>query len=980
MLNKYVHVTLRYKTGHLNFVFRKISKYLDKDISSKVIREKFLNYFIEEKGHKFVKSSPVIPFCDPTVPFVNAGMNQFKGIFLGLQTPQYPKVVNSQKCIRIGGKHNDLNNVGRDGYHHTFFEMLGNWSFGNYFKKEACQMAWELLTKVYKLPASRLYVTYFSGNTELNLPPDEETKHIWSTIGVEEERILPFGETDNFWEMGLVGPCGPCTEIHYDHMGTVNRAQLVNRGLHDLTEIWNIVFIEHNRKQDGSVQLLPKKHIDTGLGFERLTCALQGKNCSGISEYSGHFGEQDWNNVDMSYRTLADHVRMITVSLGDGAIPEQNHKLRRILRKCFYLSETVFKKDKGLTKELSNYVVENLGQVYPEIERNVDQIHQIIDYEENVYHNLRKSSEKELQKLIKENAKLTTIDPIDIAPNVLTAYKELHESKCKIIDDKLAYRLYDTHGMDEELILQVSNVLDIEFNPLSFAKGLDDAKLESKKKSAEMKFSINIEPTIPRTDDSSKYFYSKGRRGYSFPPVECKVLNIIQNDLSTSEAGENCVCSLILDKTNMYCAAGGQDSDRGTIIFEHSQFDVKELLNIDGRILHRGVVRSGTVRSGSLGTIKPDEAARIANMCNHTGTHLLNAAVKKIKRASCQKSSKVTDSYLNLDVAIFGAKLDISDVVSIEDTISSLIKKQIEVKVSIVDSQQLYKYDEITLIPGEVYPDNNIRIIEVTDGSAFISREPCCGTHVLNTSDLEDFCVIGMKSLGRSTQSVTAVTGDRAKLARQNAVRLSEEISLLKKSLGDNMDKPELIEVAVGRIKKKLNFDARDNTIIPLVFKDAALADLQVVNGQLKQIGKQNLKNFIEMEMEDALQSNIGTSKSNKKYIVHYLRSSVVLDSVPLQKATKLCPNMPVLIVSYSDNIVKARCCVPKEFQNEYFDAQTWLTETVATVFDSEVRPSKNQAGDAICNMKPKKVHIQEWDTLLKEAMKLAKKYVHDNL
>ncbi|KRT79426.1 tRNA synthetase, partial [Oryctes borbonicus] len=228
-------------------IIRHVSKYLDKDRMSKAVRQRFLDYFVNDNNHHFVRSSPVVPYCDPTVAFVNAGMNQFKGIFLGAQSPSYKKVANSQKCVRIGGKHNDLNIVGSDGSHHTFFEMLGNWSFGDYFKKEACELAWNLLTDVYKINKNALYVTYFNGDEKLGLKPDTECKEIWQSVGVEPERILPFGITDNFWEMGPTGPCGPCTEIHVDQRGFRNRAQFVNKGVHDLNEVWNIVFIQYNR-------------------------------------------------------------------------------------------------------------------------------------------------------------------------------------------------------------------------------------------------------------------------------------------------------------------------------------------------------------------------------------------------------------------------------------------------------------------------------------------------------------------------------------------------------------------------------------------------------------------------------------------------------------------------------------------------------------------------------------------------------------
>lgn len=304
-------------------------------LSSRAIRQHFLDFFIRDHGHKFIRSSPVVPFCDPSIAFVNAGMNQFKNVFLGKEQPPSLSAANSQKCIRVGGKHNDLSVVGSDGYHHTFFEMLGNWSFGGYFKREACELAFNLLTGPYRVNPNRLYITYFGGDHSMGLAADDECREIWRQIGIRKERILPFGKADNFWEMGPTGPCGPCTEIHFDHISEENRASAVNQGLPDLTELWNIVFIQCNRDSDGKVTSLPQKHIDTGMGFERLTAILQEKSSnydtdlfepifqriqavSRAPAYSGRFD----SDLDRDYRILADHARMVTACISDGMFPD----------------------------------------------------------------------------------------------------------------------------------------------------------------------------------------------------------------------------------------------------------------------------------------------------------------------------------------------------------------------------------------------------------------------------------------------------------------------------------------------------------------------------------------------------------------------------------------------------------------------------------------------------------------------------------
>ncbi|KAF5280436.1 hypothetical protein FQR65_LT03245 [Abscondita terminalis] len=969
---------------------RNISKYLDKDRSSKAIRQCFLNYFINDHCHEFVRSSPVIPLHDATVPFVNAGMNQFKGIFLGTRSAQYKTVANSQKCIRVGGKHNDLNVIGLDGYHHTFFEMLGNWSFGNYFKEEAIQLAWKLLTEHYKISKELLYVTYFGGDSCLGIEPDLESKHFWRKIGVSEDRILPFGSKDNFWEMGPSGPCGFCTEIHIDRLGTVNRGKFVNKGLQDLTELWNLVFIQYNRKCDGSIEELPEKHVDTGMGLERLTAVLQGtlsnydtdlfstifkgieKICKDVPKYGGKFGESDWDQLDTNYRILADHARMVTVCLADGMIPDQNQKLKKIMRKVFYLSENVFKKDRGLLKELSNYVVESLGYAYPELEKNISQIHDIIAYEEDAYKLVQANSAKEWKRIIDQHPKLTDFDILEM-PGLPAAYKELCSTLKNKISPELSFKLYDTYGLDEDTIVKLSQALNYEFNLQQFRKELENAKIKSKELNSiksNRVIDLLVKENVNFTDDKYKYDYEKKDDVYRFPPIQARLLQVISHNVLSTDLVPRVSSTIVLDKTNLYSPAGGQISDSGLLQFRNGVFQITNTDNVNGYVFHHGILQHNeSIPVGSEGILKVDFNFRLDCMRNHTATHLVNSFLKRIKTVTCQKSSKVTSKYLNFDVGIFNDKLTMDEIDKIEKEINALIGKSIRVEVFKVDGCNLHELENLICIPGEVYPASGVRIIEIKESDNIISREPCCGTHVVNVNDLEDFCFIGMQSLGRATTSLHAVTGSRARLAKKNGDEIMEKISNLEKGGTNDVDG---FEKDISMLKERLRYSMDGDDILPISVKNKCIEKLHRMNADVKRIRD----GFIEFEMKQALEK----INNDKKYIVHYLQCSNKLENTPLHKATKVCRNLPVLVISYSDNVVKARCCVPKDMTNPNFDAEKWLGNTVTSIFESAPSKAKDQDSTLVCNMKGKKVNSEKWDILLKKSIDAANHYAEQHL
>jgi len=378
---------------------------MDSKLNAKAIRQGFIDFFANKCQHTFVPSSKVIPHDDPTLLFANAGMNQFKSIFLGTVDPnsdlsKLTRAVNTQKCIRAGGKHNDLDDVGKDVYHHTFFEMLGNWSFGDFFKKEAITWGWQLLTEEWGLPKDRFYATYFGG-TDL-VPADLEARDFWISAGLPAEKVLPFGMKDNFWEMGDTGPCGPCSELHFDRIGGRDAAHLVNMDVPDVLEVWNLVFIQFNRESDGSLVPLPNKHVDTGMGLERIVSVLQGKMSNydtdiftpffeaihkntGTRPYTGLVGDDDKDGVDMAYRVLADHIRTLTIALADGGRPDnmgRGYVLRRILRRAVRYGTEKLNCKPGFFASLVDVVCSTLGEAFPTLNKDPEHIKEIINEEE----------------------------------------------------------------------------------------------------------------------------------------------------------------------------------------------------------------------------------------------------------------------------------------------------------------------------------------------------------------------------------------------------------------------------------------------------------------------------------------------------------------------------------------------------------------------------------------------------------------------
>ncbi len=563
------------------------------------IRQQFTDFFVQKCGHTFVPSSPVVPVGDDTLLFANAGMNQFKDVFLGTGSRPYKRAANTQKCIRAGGKHNDLDDVGKDTYHHTFFEMLGNWSFGDYFKKEAIAWAWELLTEVWKLDKTRLHVTVFEGDPENNVPRDDEAATIWREVGVPDAQIHLGSKKDNFWEMGETGPCGPCTEVHIDLTPDKSGASLVNKGTPQVIEIWNLVFIQFNRNADKSLTPLPAKHVDTGMGFERVTAVLQGKTSNydtdvfspifaaiqkvtGAAEYTGKLDDLK----DTAYRVIGDHIRTLTFALTDGATlgnEGRNYVLKRILRRAERYGRQYLGATKPFLCELVATVVDSMGEAFPELRKSPGKVvKQIFDEEESFIRTLDRGltffNEAVLISAVAEGTEWTNPNPM--------------------ITGEQAFRLHDTYGLYIDIVEQMAQERGIPVDREGYEREMEKAKDRSRQ--GAKKFAVSaIQGDLPTTDDSQKY---KGTAGKG------KIVAWTKENLvgTAGSLGPGDQVAIILDKTCFYAEQGGQVGDKGTIKTKTGTFQVEDTQRLGDAILHVGKVWEGTIKIGQPATLEAD--------------------------------------------------------------------------------------------------------------------------------------------------------------------------------------------------------------------------------------------------------------------------------------------------------------------------------------------------------------------------------------
>lgn len=758
------------------------------------VRNTFFDFF-EKRGHTIVPSSSVVPHNDPTLLFTNAGMNQFKPIFLGTvassdDMSKLKRAVDTQKCIRAGGKHNDLDDVGKDSYHHTFFEMLGNWSFGDYFKKEAIEWSWELLTKVYALDPSRLYVTYFEGNPAMNLEPDLEAKELWRSVGVPEDHILPGNMKDNFWEMGDQGPCGPCSEVHYDKVGGRNAAHLVNMDDPLVVEIWNNVFIQFDRQKDKSLKPLPAKHVDTGMGFERLVSALQDKasnyatdiftplfariqEVTGAREYTDKYGKDDVDGIDTAYRVVADHIRLLTFAISDGAVPNNDGRgyvVRRVLRRGVRYARKYFNAEIGsFFSQILPALVEQMGEQFPEIVKKQNDVKEILDEEEEAFSRTLDRGEKQFEKYAAQAA-----------------------SGSKKLSGADVWRLYDTFGFPEDLtkLMAEERGLDIDENEVAVAREKAREASKAVKDAVQTFPQLNVHQIaelkdklqLPTPDDEAKFV--KG-------DITSKVQLIYTGTefvTSTKDVPPNAPVGILLDKTNFYAEQGGQVADTGRIIIDDvAEFKVLDCQQFGGYVLHNGYLDYGALNTGDEVICEYDELRRQPIRNNHTGTHILNHSLREVLGDEVnQKGSLVDQDKLRFDFS-HKSLISIADQKKIEDLSNAYIRQNCKIYSKDVELDMARKINGVRAVFGETYP-NPVRVVSVGIDVDMLLENPenpewrkvsvefCGGTHVDQTGIIKDMIIVEESGIAKGIRRIVAYTGDAAHAVQREAAEFAKRI------------------------------------------------------------------------------------------------------------------------------------------------------------------------------------------------------------
>ena len=833
-------------------------------MKSQDIRKQFLDFF-QSKGHLIVPSAPIVLKDDPTLMFNNSGMAQFKEFFLGNATPKSNRIADTQKCLRVSGKHNDLEDVGFDTYHHTMFEMLGNWSFGDYFKKEAINWAWELLTEVYKIPKENLYVSVFEGNEAENVPFDQEAWDIWKEL-IDEDRIILGNKKDNFWEMGDQGPCGPCSEIHVDlrsdeEKATVSGKSLVNNDHPQVVEIWNNVFMEFNRKADGSLEKLPAKHVDTGMGFERLCMALQGKTSNydtdvftpliaKVEEITGlkyttndvilndSEESETQNKTNIAIRVIVDHIRAVAFAIADGQLPSNTgagYVIRRILRRAIRYGFTFLDTKEPFIYKLVEVLANQMGEFFPEIKSQQNLVTNVIREEELSF--------------------LRTLDQgLQLLDNVIANSKE------KQVDGAKAFELYDTFGFPIDLTALILRERGFELDEIGFENAMQEQKKRSRAASE-----VSTDDWKILVEGNKETFV-----GYDQTENDVKITRIRKIDSKK----DGVLYQIVLDSTPFYPEGGGQVGDKGTLVSANENIEIIDTKKESNLILHLTKTLPENLETAFTAKVNTD--LRTSSAKNHSATHLMHLALRTILGTHVeQKGSLVNPNYLRFDFSHFSKVTD-EEIKQVEDFVNQRIQQQLPlIERRNIPIQQALDEGAMALF-GEKYGDN-VRAIKFGE-----SMELCGGIHVQNTANIWHFKIISEGAVAAGIRRIEAITGESVKEYFAKQENTLNEISATLKNPQDTIK---------------------------------AVVSLQDENAKLKKQVEQLLKDKIE-----GLKSDL-VSEFQEVNGIHFLAKQVNL-SMSATKDLAMAigsskPNSFVFLASVEDNLPNIHCYISKELVTE---------------------------------------------------------------
>lgn len=840
-------------------------------MKSQDIRKAYLQFF-ESKGHTIVPSAPIVLKDDPTLMFNNSGMAQFKEFFLGNGTPKSNRITDTQKCLRVSGKHNDLEDVGFDTYHHTMFEMLGNWSFGDYFKKEALPWAWEFLTEVLKLEKDRLYVSVFEGSTEDNVPFDQDAWDIWKQF-VPEERIILGNKKDNFWEMGDQGPCGPCSEIHIDLRSDAERNEvsgrsLVNADHPQVVEIWNNVFMEFNRKADGSLEKLPAQHVDTGMGFERLCMAMQNvtsnydtdvftpliakvEEITGLKYTSNEVKNitEEQNKTNIAIRVVVDHVRAVAFAIADGQLPSNTgagYVIRRILRRAIRYGFTFLNTKEPFINKLVEVLANQMGEFFPEIKSQQQLVTNVIREEEASF--------------------LRTLEQgIQLLENVMV------NTSGKDVSGEKAFELYDTFGFPIDLTALILREREFSLDEAGF-----EAELQKQKARSRAASEVSTEDWSVLIPGNVETFV-----GYDQTKNETKITRIRKVDSKK----DGILYQIVLDNTPFYPEGGGQVGDKGILVSANETIDIIDTKKENNLILHFAKQLPENVNATFTAKVNTD--LRTSTSKNHSATHLMHLALRTILGTHVeQKGSLVNSNYLRFDFSHF-SKVSDEELRQVEASVNAQIEEQLQlVEHRNIPIKEALDKGAMALF-GEKYGDS-VRMIEFGN-----SKELCGGIHVKNTADIWHFKIVSEGAVAAGIRRIEAITGDAVKAFYTNQENTLSEIKEVLKNPQDVLKSVASLQDDNAKLKKQIEQlvnEKIDGLATSLV---SEFQDINGINFLVKQVG-------LSMSATKDLTQAIGTSK----------------------------PNSFVVLASVEDGLPNIHCYIAKELvANKGLNAGTVIRE-----------------------------------------------------